>query len=96
MGILLAGPAPARPGPPGRGRADLSSRPWTPSSPPAGRRQPPDRATSGLAEIAYQRDELDVALRHATEGIALCRQFVYTPPLADGLATLAMIRQATR
>ena len=47
-----------------------------------------------LAEIAYQRDELDLALRHATEGIALCRQFVYTPPLADGLATLAMIRQA--
>ena len=50
---------------------------------------------AGLAEIAYQRDELDVALRHATEGIALCRQFVYTPPLAGGLATLAMIRQAT-
>ena len=47
------------------------------------------------AEIAYQRDELDVALRHATEGIALCRQFVYTPPLANGLAALAMIRQAT-
>ena len=40
----------------------------------------------GLAETAYQRDELDLALRHATEGIALCRQFVYTPPLADGLA----------
>ena len=49
----------------------------------------------GLAEIAYQRDELDVALRHATEGIALCRQFVYSVALADGLATLAMIRQAT-
>ena len=49
----------------------------------------------GLAEIAYQRDELDVALRHATEGIALCRQFVYGVALADGLATLAMIRQAT-
>ena len=47
----------------------------------------------GLAEIAYQRDELDLALRHATEGIALSRQFVYTPPLADGLATLAMIRR---
>ena len=44
----------------------------------------------GLAEIAYQRDELDLALRHATEGIALCRQFVHTTPLADGLATLAM------
>jgi LuxR family transcriptional regulator, maltose regulon positive regulatory protein len=50
---------------------------------------------AGLADIAYQRDELDSALRHATEGIALCRQFVYTPPLANGLATLAMIRQAT-
>jgi len=49
----------------------------------------------GLADIAYQRDELDVALRHATEGIALCRQFVHTTPLANGLATLAMIRQAT-
>ncbi len=49
----------------------------------------------GLAEIAYQRDELDLALRHASEGIGLCRQFVYTPPLANGLATLAMIRQAT-
>ena len=48
-----------------------------------------------LAEIAYQRDELDLALRHATEGIALCRQFVYTTPLANGLAVLAMIRQAT-
>jgi LuxR family transcriptional regulator, maltose regulon positive regulatory protein len=49
----------------------------------------------GLAEIAYQQDELDGALRHATEGIALCRQFVHTTPLANGLATLAMIRQAT-
>ena len=35
------------------------------------------------------------ALRHVTEGIALCRQFVYTPPLAAGLVTLAWIRQAT-
>jgi LuxR family maltose regulon positive regulatory protein len=50
---------------------------------------------AGLAEIAYQRDELDLALRHATEAIALCRQFGYTIPLANGLATLAMIRQAT-
>ena len=60
-------------------------------------RPPPAAGPSyaGLADIAYQRDELDVALRHATEGIALCRQFVYTPPLASGLATLAMIRQAT-
>jgi len=33
----------------------------------------------GLADIAYQRDDLDLALRYAAEGIALCRQFVYTP-----------------
>ena len=48
-----------------------------------------------LAEVAYQRNELDTALRHVTQGIVLCRQFVYTAPLATGLATLALIRQAT-
>jgi LuxR family transcriptional regulator, maltose regulon positive regulatory protein len=49
----------------------------------------------GLAGVAYQRNELDAALRHVTEGITLCRQFVYTPPLAAGLVTLAWIRQAS-
>ena len=49
----------------------------------------------GLGEVAYQRNELDTALRHVTEGIALCRRFVYTAALATGLATLAWIRQAT-
>jgi len=49
----------------------------------------------GLAEVAYQRNDLDSALRHVTEGIALCRSFVYTLPLAAGLTTLAWIRQAT-
>ena len=49
----------------------------------------------GLAGVAYQRNELGAALRHVTEGIALCRQFVYTPPLAAGLVTLAWIRQAS-
>ena len=48
----------------------------------------------GLGEVAYQRDELDTALRHITEGITLCRQFVYIPPLATGLVTLAWLRQA--
>jgi LuxR family transcriptional regulator, maltose regulon positive regulatory protein len=48
-----------------------------------------------LAEVAYQRNELDTALRHVTEGITLCRQFAYTPPLATGLVTLAWIRQAS-
>jgi LuxR family transcriptional regulator, maltose regulon positive regulatory protein len=47
----------------------------------------------GLADVAYQRDELDTALRHVTEGIAACRQLNYTRPLATGLATLAWIRQ---
>ena len=50
----------------------------------------------GLAEVAYQRNELDTALRHATEGIRLCRQLAYTPPLAAGLATLAWIRAGHR
>ena len=49
----------------------------------------------GLAEVAYQRNELDAALRHVTDGIALCRLLAYTPPLAAGLATLAWIRQVT-
>src|SRR6266699_1686656 len=48
----------------------------------------------GLAEVAYQRGELDMALRHLTEGIELCRQLNFTQPLAEGLATLAWIRQA--
>ena len=48
----------------------------------------------GLAEVAYQRNELDSALRYVTEGIALERQFLPgTAPVA-GLATLAWIRQA--
>jgi len=48
----------------------------------------------GLAEVAYQRNELDTALRHVREGIGACRQMNFTPPLATGLATLAWIRQA--
>jgi LuxR family transcriptional regulator, maltose regulon positive regulatory protein len=48
----------------------------------------------GLAEVAYQRNELGSALENVTQGIALCRSFVYTMPLAAGLATLAWIRQA--
>ena len=47
-----------------------------------------------LGEIAYQRDQLDTAFDHVTEGIALCRRLAYTPPLAAGLVTLAWIRHA--
>jgi LuxR family maltose regulon positive regulatory protein len=48
-----------------------------------------------LAEVAYQRNDLDGALRQVIDGIALCRRFVYTTPLATGLATLAWLRQAS-
>ena len=52
-------------------------------------------AYTGLAEVAYQQNELDAALQHVSEGIALCRRFIYTAALATGLVTLAWIRQAT-
>jgi LuxR family maltose regulon positive regulatory protein len=42
----------------------------------------------------YERDELDAALDHATEGVALCRQLASAPPLATGLAVVARIRHA--
>ena len=32
----------------------------------------------GLAEVAYQRNELDTALRHVSEGIGACRQMNFT------------------
>jgi LuxR family transcriptional regulator, maltose regulon positive regulatory protein len=48
----------------------------------------------GMGEVAYQRNELEAALRQVTEGIERCRQLNYTQPLATGLAALAWIRQA--
>jgi LuxR family transcriptional regulator, maltose regulon positive regulatory protein len=48
----------------------------------------------GIAAVLYQRDQLDDAARHAGQGIALCRQLTSTQPLAEGLATVAWIRQA--
>jgi LuxR family transcriptional regulator, maltose regulon positive regulatory protein len=51
-------------------------------------------ARVGMAGVLYERDELDAALGHAREGVVLCRQLVYTLPLASGLVTLAWIRQA--
>ncbi|HET9008457.1 MAG TPA: LuxR C-terminal-related transcriptional regulator, partial [Actinomycetes bacterium] len=51
-------------------------------------------ARVGIAGVLHERGELDAALEHASDGIARCRQLVYTPPLATGLVTLAWIRQA--
>ena len=49
----------------------------------------------GLAEVTYQRNELDRALRYVTEGIALERQFLPGTSPTAGLVTLAWIRHAT-
>jgi LuxR family maltose regulon positive regulatory protein len=51
-------------------------------------------AQVGMAAVLYARGELNSALKHATDGIDLCRQLVYTPPLVTGLVILAWIRQA--
>ena len=54
----------------------------------------------GMAEVAYERGDLDAALDYVTQGIALCRQLADAitgapQPLANGLAILAWIRQAS-
>ncbi len=67
---------------------EITAPPGRPALPAAG------AAHVGLAEVAYERNELDSALRQVTEGIALCRQFTFPLALATGLATLAWIRQA--
>jgi LuxR family transcriptional regulator, maltose regulon positive regulatory protein len=46
----------------------------------------------GLAEVLRQRGDLDRALRHAIDGLELCRQIVSTEPASAGLATLAWIQ----
>ena len=84
----------------GQGRieaaADTCDRALAAASEPGQRLRPAaGPALIGLAEVAYQRDDLDRALERVTHGITLCRQFVHTPPLAAGLVTLAWIRQAS-
>jgi LuxR family transcriptional regulator, maltose regulon positive regulatory protein len=64
--------------------ADASDRPVLPAT----------VARVGMAEVAYQRGELDAALAHATEGVALSRRLANPQWLASGLAILAWIRQA--
>ena len=66
----------------------LAAGPGGPALPAAG------IAHVGLAEVAYQRGDLDAALEHAGEGVGLCRHLTYTQALATGLATLAWARQA--
>jgi LuxR family transcriptional regulator, maltose regulon positive regulatory protein len=82
-----------------RGRLDEAVRTCEQALEAAARTGQPPSPTAGpayvsLAELAYQRNDLDSALDNAERGIALCRSFVYTMPLAAGLVTLAWIRQA--
>jgi LuxR family maltose regulon positive regulatory protein len=51
-------------------------------------------AYEGLAEVAYQRDDLDAASRHLAVGLPLCRRLVHTQSLARSLTTLAWIQHA--
>jgi LuxR family maltose regulon positive regulatory protein len=55
---------------------------------------PAAMAHVGMADVLYERSQLDDALEHATEGVGLCRQLAYSLPLLAGLATLAWIRHA--
>jgi len=66
----------------------LAETPDQPGAPVAG------YGYAGLAEVAYQRDQLDDALRYATEAITRCRLLSEAEPMAASLATLAWIRQA--
>jgi LuxR family maltose regulon positive regulatory protein len=68
---------------------EIAAEPGRPALPCAG------IAYAGMAEVEYQRDELDAALKHLTEGIARLRPASYTAPLATSLARLSRIRQAT-
>jgi len=48
----------------------------------------------GIARVLYERNQLDEALRHATEGLTLCRQVIVLMERGRGLVTLAWIQQA--
>jgi LuxR family maltose regulon positive regulatory protein len=67
---------------------EITAAPGGPAMPAAG------IAFVGMGEVAYQRNELEAALRQISEGIERCRQLTYTQPLATGLAALEWIRQA--
>jgi LuxR family transcriptional regulator, maltose regulon positive regulatory protein len=48
----------------------------------------------GIAEVLYERNELDAALGQAMRSVELCRQIGYAQWLVTSLTTLACIRQA--
>jgi tetratricopeptide (TPR) repeat protein len=48
----------------------------------------------GIAQVLYERNQLDEALEHVTHGIELCRHVMVLRERDRGLVTLAWIRQA--
>ncbi|HEV2243679.1 MAG TPA: LuxR C-terminal-related transcriptional regulator [Streptosporangiaceae bacterium] len=82
----------------GRGRLDAAAATYQrilDLTAPDGARQPlAGYGHVGLAEVAYQRNDLAAARAHAAQGTAVARQLSETQPLANGLATLALVRQA--
>jgi LuxR family maltose regulon positive regulatory protein len=48
---------------------------------------------AGLADVLLDRGELDAALEHATQAVALCRQLPYAQWLVTALTVLAWVRQ---
>ena len=49
----------------------------------------------GLGQVLYEHNQLDEALQHLTDGLALCRQLVSVQLSALAMVTMAWIRQAT-
>src|SRR5215216_5921757 len=62
----------------------------------AGRRALPAAGVAhvGIAEVLYERNELDATLDQAMRGVELCRQIGYAQWLVTSLTALACIRQA--
>ncbi len=58
--------------------------------------RPPAAAVAhhGLAELAYERDDLAAALAHADAAIERCRGFIHSETLAAALGVVARVRAA--
>jgi LuxR family maltose regulon positive regulatory protein len=48
----------------------------------------------GIAQVLYQRNQLDEAHQHATQGVEFCRQVIELTELDIALVALAWVRQA--
>jgi LuxR family maltose regulon positive regulatory protein len=48
----------------------------------------------GIAQVLYQRNQLEEALQHATQGVECCRQVIELTELDIALVALAWVRQA--